>query len=423
MEDYTILSDNRINDWLQALLQGWGLNEYLIMATKILILAIGLLVLSYVVNLITKKIIIKFLEKLIIRSKSIYDDYFIKHKVLERLSYLAPALVIYLLSDIVFEVFPKLDAIVKHTVFVIIVVTLVRSMNAFLDALEDIYNHFPNADERPVKGYVQIAKLIAYSVAALMIVSIVFGIQLTSIFAGMGAMAAVLMLIFKDTILGFVAGIQLSANRMVRVGDWISMPSHKADGTVLEVTLNTVKVQNWDKTISTIPTYAMVSDSFMNWRGMEDSGGRRIKRSINIDMKSIKFCTPEMIKHFQKIHYLKDYVIQREQEITEHNQKNKIDDTIVVNGRRMTNVGMFRNYLERYLRNHPKIHQEMTLLVRHLQPSEKGLPIEIYAFSNDQAWANYETIQADIFDHILAVLPEFDLCVFQYPTEQGGVFN
>ena len=229
-------------------------------------------------------------------------------------------------------------------------------------------------------------------------------------------MAAVLMLVFKDTILGFVASIQLSANKMVKPGDWIEMPSHNADGTVEDISLNTVKVRNWDKTIATVPTYALVSESFRNWKGMEESGGRRIKRSINIDMNSVRFVDEDMVKKFRNISLLKEYIENKEIEIIQYNKEKQIDDSVLVNGRRMTNLGTFRKYVEEYLHNHPKIHNEMTFLVRHLQPTERGLPIEIYVFSNDQAWANYEAIQADIFDHILAVIPEFGLKVFQNPS-------
>jgi miniconductance mechanosensitive channel len=234
--------------------------------------------------------------------------------------------------------------------------------------------------------------------------------------AGLGALAAVLILAFKDTILGFVASIQLSANEMVHIGDWISMPSHGADGTVTDITLNTVKVQNWDKTISTIPTYALVSESFNNWKGMEESDGRRIKRSVLIDMGTIKFCDAAMLGRFEKFDLIRDYVIQKENELKEHNRKNNISDEDYISGRHQTNVGIFRKYLEVYLQQHPKINLDMTFLVRQLQPTEKGLPIEIYVFSKDQEWANYEAIQADIFDHIFAVVPEFELKVFQEPS-------
>jgi len=229
-------------------------------------------------------------------------------------------------------------------------------------------------------------------------------------------MTAVLMLIFKDSILGLVAGVQLSFNDMVRIGDWIEMPNFGADGDVMDITLNTVKVQNWDKTISTIPAYAMISNSFKNWRGMSESGGRRIKRSLSIDMNSIRFCTAEMIERFKKIQYITEYIEKKSIELESYNKEYNIDDSTLVNGRRLTNVGTFRAYIQAYLKNHPMIHKDMTFLVRQLKPTETGLPIEIYVFSTDQNWVNYEGIQADIFDHLLAILPAFDLRVHQTPT-------
>ncbi|MCK4853828.1 MAG: mechanosensitive ion channel, partial [Bacteroidales bacterium] len=285
-----------------------------------------------------------------------------------------------------------------------------------INALHQIYLTTPISQGRPIKGYVQVVKIIIYFIAIILIIASLTKESPGKLLTGLGAMAAVLMLVFKDTILGFVASIQLSANKMVVPGDWISMPSHNADGTVLDISLNTVKVQNWDKTIATVPTYALVSESFQNWKGMEESGGRRIKRSINIDMNSVRFVDDELADRFKKIQFLKDYVVSREAEIIKYNEEHKIDGSILVNGRRMTNLGTFRKYIEEYLHRHPKIHNDMTFLVRQLQPDERGLPIEIYVFSNDQAWANYEAIQADIFDHILAVIPEFELRVFQSPS-------
>jgi miniconductance mechanosensitive channel len=247
-------------------------------------------------------------------------------------------------------------------------------------------------------------------------ISIVIDQSPLILLSGLGALTAVILLIFKDSILGLVAGIQLVANDMVRPGDWIEMPKYGADGDVIEITLNTVKVQNWDKTITTIPTYALISDSFKNWRGMQESGGRRIKRAVYVDVSSVRFCTPEMTAKFSRIKVLEEYIARKQAEMREYNEKHGIDDAVLVNGRRMTNLGTFRAYLVEYLKRHPKIHQDMTFLVRHLQPTELGLPIEIYVCSNDQEWSNYEGIQADIFDHIFASLPEFGLRPFQSPT-------
>jgi miniconductance mechanosensitive channel len=245
---------------------------------------------------------------------------------------------------------------------------------------------------------------------------VLFGKNPGFFLGGLGAFTAVIMLIFKDSILGFVAGIQLTRNDMVRIGDWIEMPKYNADGDVIDVSLNTVKVQNWDKTIATIPTYVLMTDSFRNWRGMADSGGRRIKRALYIDMNSIKFCTEQMLDRFARFEFIRDYIDRKRKEVADYNVENHVDDSQLVNGRRLTNVGTFRAYVEAYLRNHPKVHQDMTFLIRQLAPTEHGLPLEIYVFSNDQVWANYEAIQSDIFDHVLAVVPQFDLRVFQTPS-------
>lgn len=409
--------DNWINSWFTDLLSGWGLSDAGLLIVKVSILASLVLLLSYLVNRITKFYIVRAIEKIIRKTKSKYDDYFVDRKVFQRLSHLAPALVLFLLNDVVFNDFPIVESVVKKGILIYLVLVFIWSLTAFFNAVMDIYNSHDYSKERPIKGYVQVAQIVGYFIGILIIVSIVFNVKLMAIFTGLGAVAAVLLLVFKDTILGFVASIQLSAHKMVRNGDWISMPSHNADGTVIDISLNTVKVQNWDKTISTIPTYEMVSNSFVNWKGMEDSGGRRIKRSVNIDMNSVKFCTQELLERCRKIHLLKDYLKEKEVEIENYNKELGIDNSVTVNGRRLTNVGMFRKYLEQYLHFHPKIHNNMTFLVRHLQPTEKGLPIEFYVFSNDQAWANYESIQADIMDHILAILPEFELEVFQFPTK------
>ncbi len=401
---------------LQKWLLSLGLSQNMAVLIKSLVIILIILILSIAADLITKQIIIRFITEFVKRSKNKWDDIILKRKVFNRLAHFAPALVIHWSAPIALTDLPLVVKLIQTAVYVYITVIGTIVINSFLKALHEIYLHTELSKTKPIKGYIQLINIFIFFVSGIVIISLVTGSSPAKLLAGLGAMAAVLMLIFKDTILGFVASVQLSANHMVKIGDWIEMPSRKADGTVLEITLNTVKVQNWDKTISTIPTYALVTESFSNWRGMEESGGRRIKRSINIDMTSVKFCSPEMIEKFKKIALLKDYIENKNNELEGYNLKNNIDNSVLVNGRRMTNIGTFRKYIEEYLKNNPNIHQEMTFLVRQLQPTEKGIPIEIYVFSKDQRWANYEAIQADIFDHIMAIIPEFDLRVFQNVT-------
>ncbi|MBN1951888.1 MAG: mechanosensitive ion channel [Bacteroidales bacterium] len=401
-----------IND----LLLRWGIQENYADTLNILFGIFNILLIAYLSDVIARQVILTILKRIVKKTSTTWDDIIFEKKVFNRLSHLAPALVLYYFSDFVLTGHTDLATIIQAILKIYMTIITLRIINSLFNALQAIYETLPMSKDRPIKGYIQVALIIFYAIGIILILSIILGKSPAMLLTGIGALAAVLILVFKDTILGFVASIQLSANNMVRLGDWISMPNHGADGTVIEITLNTVKVQNWDKTISTIPTYSLVSESFGNWRGMEESGGRRIKRHVNIDMRSVKFCTPEMLERFKSIRFLNEYVPQRLKEIEEFNKANAIDESIVVNGRRMTNLGTFRKYLEFYLKHHPMIHPGLTMLVRHLQPSETGIPIEIYAFSKDQAWANYESIQADIFDHILAVLPEFELSVFQNPT-------
>ncbi|MBN2519908.1 MAG: mechanosensitive ion channel [Bacteroidales bacterium] len=381
------------------------------------IIGIGLIILiAWIADFVSKKIMVAWIEQLAKKSSTVWDDIFVEKKLFNRLAHLAPALVFYYSLNYIIPGNSFEEKVLKSIVLIYMIVAVLMVITSFLSGIEDIYKTTSVAKDRPIKGFIQIAKIIFYFMGIILIISIIIGESPLKLFAGLGAIAAVLLLVFKDTILGFVASIQLSANNMLRIGDWISMPKHNADGTVIEITLNTVKVQNWDKTIATVPTYALVSESFTNWRGMEESGGRRIKRHINIDMNSVCFLTTEQKEKFKSFFLLKDYMLVKEKEIADYNQSLGVDDTVVVNGRRMTNLGTFRKYLEAYLKNHPKIHNDMTFLVRQLQPGETGIPIEIYVFSNDQVWANYETVQADIFDHILAILPQFGLRVFQNPS-------
>jgi miniconductance mechanosensitive channel len=401
-----------IEEWLRNLGLSAQLATFINSALSVLIL----LALAYVSYVLTKRIVVKTITTFAKRSKAQWDDILVEKKVFAKFAQLAPALVLYLTVGFALSNYPDLVTKIQAAILIYMLIVGLLVADSIINALYDIYNTLPIAETRPIKGYVQVVKIFLYFIIILLILSIVFGKDVGHFLTGLGAMAAVLLLVFKDTILGFVASIQLSANNMVRPGDWISMPSRGADGPVTEITLNTVKVRNWDKTVSTIPTYALVSESFVNWRGMEESGGRRIKRHINIDMKSVQFCDEQMIRKFMKIHYLKDYIEQKREEIRKFNEANNVDISMLANGRRVTNLGTFRKYVEFYLKNHTKIHQELTFLIRQLQPTDKGIPLEVYVFTKEQAWANYEAVQADIFDHLIAVIPEFGLRVFQSPS-------
>lgn len=376
----------------------------------------SLLVICWLAKFITQRVVVQLIEHLIQKTKTEYDDYLIHHRLFQKLSHLVPALIILMLGPGLFEMFPTISQYITEIGQVYIIIVFVRSLGAIINAFHDLYNHIGYAKNRPIKGYIQMAHITVYFIAALIIVAIVFHVSLLAVFTSLGAVAAVLLLIFKDTILGITASIQLSANDMVKIGDWISMPSHNADGEVIEITLYAVKVQNWDKTISTIPPYELVSKSFTNWKGMSEAGARRIKRSISIDMKSVRFCSVTMLEKFRRIKLIENYIDQKSLEVEAFNKSHNWDLSNPVNGLRLTNIGVFRKYLETYLRNHPMVQQEMTLLVRQLQPTDTGIPIEVYVFVNNTAWAIYENVQSDIFDHILAIVPEFELRVFQSPS-------
>ena len=373
-------------------------------------------VLSLLANFVVKHQFLRVLRFLIERTRTTWDDAVLERKVPQRLAHLAPALVIYLMAPLPLEGLEGVVAAVRDAMLIYMILVAVLTVDAFLNAAQDIYQTLEVFPKMPVRGFVQVFKLGIYSIGAIFAFSVLLGKSPVYFLSGLGALTAVLLLVFKDSILGFAAGVQLNANRMVAVGDWIEMPKYGADGDVLEVSLNTVKVQNWDKTITTIPTYALVSDSFKNWQGMQASGGRRIKRAVHIDVNTVRFCTREMLQRFARIQYISEYIERKKEEIGRYNSEKKVDLSSLVNGRRMTNLGSFRAYVTAYLRNHPMVNQEMTFLVRQLSPQGKGLPIEIYVFCKDKVWANYEAIQADIFDHILAVVPEFDLKVFQHPS-------
>lgn len=376
------------------------------------VLFMGALVLVMLTYYVIQRIVIRALAKFIMSNNISWDDVILEQKVFQRLFHLALGIAIYycatLLTD--FQVLVQRFAVAYCFIAILFVLT------ALLNVIDAIYRNRQVSKIRPIKGYIQVTKILIFIVGSILVIAELLGQSPLILLSGFGAVSAILLLLFKDSILGLVAGIQLATNDMVRIGDWIEMPKYGADGDVIEISLHTVKVQNWDKTVTTIPSYTLVSDSFKNWRGMQDSGGRRIKRSIYIDKTSIFFCTPDMIERFKKIHYLKEYITNKQKEIAVYNTEHNIDTSEPVNGRQITNIGTLRVYIENYLRNHPRIHKGMTLMVRQLQPTENGLPLEIYAFTNDIAWTSYEAIQADVFDHILSIIPHFGLRVFQSPS-------
>lgn len=376
-----------------------------------------ILVISVGLYYLTKYIIIRIIKRIASKTSSIWDDVLIEKKVFNRLAFLIPGILLYQSIPSVLDEFPEaLTTLALKLTNIYIIIIFLMVINSFFNAIYEVYQKSEYAVHHPIKGYIQVGKIIMFIIGSLLILSYLFNQSPIYMLGGLGAFSAVLLLIFKDPILGFVGGIQLSANDMVRQGDWINMPKFGADGTVLEISLTTVKVQNFDNTITTLPTYALVSESFQNYRGMKESGVRRIKRSISIDMSSVKFCTTEMLDKFKKISLLSDYIRETQATLERYNKENNIDNSVPVNGRRQTNIGVFRAYLEYYLRNHPLVNNESDQLVRQLQPNSTGIPIEIYAFIQETEFIKFENVQSDIFDHILAIIPEFELRVFQSPT-------
>ena len=378
-------------------------NPYIILLISILF--------AYVLFLVTNQIILRSIAKIFRKTSTKFDDILLEQKVFNKLPYLIPLIFLYSLRDVV----PFFKSVDRFLIALIALIILI-SLNALINAINDVYRKSKFAEKLNIKSYAQVVKLILNSVGIIIIAALLAGKSPIYFLSGLGALTAVLILVFKDTILSLVSSVQISSNDLFKIGDWIEAPQFGADGNVIDIALHSVKVQNWDKTICVVPTNQLINSSFKNWRGMSESGGRRIKRSIKINMKSIKFCSDSMIEKFKTIYLLKDYMEEKLKEINVHNIDKKINEADVVNRRSLTNVGTFRAYIKFYLKNNAKIHNDMTFLVRQLAPQSDGLPIEIYVFSNDTNWVNYEAIQSDIFDHLLAILPEFDLEVFQNLT-------
>lgn len=397
-----------ISDWLVNL----GVNQKNADITSYVILALAVLIICVAAKFFTKRIIFGLVSRFILSNKMKWDDVLVNKGVFRRLSHFVPIVIISLFSPF----FGIYEGIIKKGVSVYFVVVFVLVLDAVIDSVDEIYRMKEISKTRPIKGLLQIAKITVFIIGGIVIVADLMGQSPLVLLSGIGAAAAVFSFIFKDSLMGLVAGIQLSANDMVRIGDWIEMPKYAADGSVIEISLNTVKVQNFDKTITTIPAYALVSDSFKNWRGMVNSGGRRIMRSVYIDVGSIAFCSGQMLERLSKSSLLKDYISSKQSEIERYNKSLNLDPSCTVNARRLTNIGMFRVYIQNYLKNHPGIHSEMIQMIRQLPPGEHGLPLQIYAFTNTTNWVEYENIQSDIFDHILSVAGQFGLKVFQNPS-------
>ena len=376
----------------------------------------GVLLAIALVTIILRRLLLPIITGWIQQNQYRWDDPLANNRLLTKVSWIVPVALFSIAADTFLAPSSATYLLAKRIAMAGMVVVGVLSMNALLSTINDIHRILRKHKGSTLRGYTDAGKVVSWIVGAIFLISIFTGKSPWGILSVLGGLTAVTLLVFKDTILGFVASVQLTATDMVRIGDWIEMGQYGADGEVIEMSINCIRVQNWDKTVTTIPTYAMVSSSFKNWRGMSESGGRRIKRSLSIDIGSIRFCTDEQLERFARSSLIAEYVTGRQEEIRAHNETHQFAPDSPLNGRRQTNIGIFRAYIIAYLKNNPNIHNSMTFLVRQLPPTDRGLPLEVYVFSKDQVWANYEAIQADIFDHLIAAAPEFDLRIFQQPS-------
>ena len=399
-------------DSVQQTLEPWP------WAYTLLVLA-ALALAAWLANFVTKRILLRGLRKLVSRlpGHGAGHEGGNNLRVISRLSNVVPSMVIAAGIRIVPDLPPDLVAFVIGACRAWAVLTVALAVSHALDAANDLYERRPDARNKPIKGYLQVVKIIVFAIAGLSIVATLLGVKLGPLVTGLGAATAVLMLIFQDTILSLVASVQISGDGRVRLGDWIEMPSQNADGDVIDIALHTITVQNFDKTITTIPTKKLVTESFKNWRGMQEAGGRRIKRALYLDQHSVGFVDAPMLAELEQFAVLGDYLREKQAELQQYNAGLQAKGVAAVNARRVTNLGTFRAYVERYLKQHPGIHTEMTLLVRQLQPTTEGLPLEIYCFTRSTAWGEYEGVQSDVFDHLLAILPAFGLRVFQASSD------
>ena len=409
---------------MQAILDWLNANS----TVEILARGVLLVLLAWGADRVTKGLFLRWAARIASRTKSTWDDRVIERNVFSRVANIAPTLVVYFgvgpmlgvppgADPVTFGVLGTVTVLVRRVVAALTILLAALAASAFLYAVDDIYRDtYEESDRRPIKGYLQVVKMIVFIAALVVVVSILADQNPAIFLSGLGALTAVLMLVFRDTILSLVASLQIMSNDMIRIGDWVEMPQAHADGDVIDLALHTVRIQNWDKTTTTIPTHKFISESFKNWRGMSESGGRRIKRALHLDMNSVHFLSDEEIDRLSRYEILRGYMTAKREELREANLNDGLEPELIPETRRLTNLGTFRAYVHGYLSNHRMVHEDMTLLVRQLDPGPEGLPIEIYCFSNDTDWGRYEAFQADLFDHLIAILPEFGLRAFQRPT-------
>ena len=394
-----------------------ALSSYLNLAINIVVL----IIVAYILDYLFKKLFIIFLAIVAARTKSSFDDFLVANKTAKYLAHLVPLLFIYKTVPVILKNFTYWEYIFEKGIKIYIIILSLWITRSIFNSLRDYLKQKPRFSDKPIDSYIQVIMLFLWLFGIISFMLILFDVSKTTLLTTFGSISAIIILIFRDTILGFVASISVTVNDMVRIGDWITIEKFGADGDVVEINLATVKVRNFDNTTTTIPTYSLISDSFKNWRGMLDSDGRRIKRHILIKANSVRFIHSEELENFKKIQHLTSYIEHRQADIDKYNAHNGIDKSLIVNGRNLTNLGLFRKYINQYILSHPGINKDMQLMVRHLQPTEKGIPLEIYCFSKDKTWLNYEHIMADIFDHVIASLPYFDLEVSEVSSSSPKI--
>jgi miniconductance mechanosensitive channel len=396
-----------------AFFKGLGLSTNTATLVNTFVLLALTIAITYLIHYVVKRILRLIVIQTIRKTDLAFFKYLLENKIPHYLSLIAPLIVLYLATPVVFHDYPKFAKLLKVLCDIYLVIVVIWIIMAFIKVGGDLLKESAGFRGKPIDSYLQVIRIILYLIGTVVLFSNLTGKSPVAFFTAMGAISAVLLLMFKDTIMGFVASIQVTTNDIVRIGDWITMPKYGADGDILEINLTTVKVQNFDKTITTIPTYSLISDSFQNWRGMRQSGGRRIKRAVYIKQSSIHFVKQDELERFEKIQLLAPYIQHRQKDIEKHNQRIGADKSLLINGRNLTNAGLFRKYIDSYISNHSGTNKKMNIMVRQLAPTPQGLPIEVYVFANTIVWAEYEYIMADIFDHIIAAAPYFDLQVYE----------